>query len=76
MKKTHVLDSPITGRQYHNLQFTHCFCAGRDVGRSAGLGTRLSAGMSTGLSAESRNVMRFFPVTPKNVNQILESIKM
>jgi hypothetical protein len=75
MNKNHIPDSPITGHQYHNYQFTHHFFVGHDVVHSAGSGTRSSAGMRTRLSVRSLNVMRFFPVTPKNVNQILEIIK-
>ena len=87
MNKTHVLDFPITGCQYHNRQVTLRFCArrgarrsagsgiGLSAGRSVGSGTRPSAGMSARLSAESRNIVHFLPVTSKNVNQILGSIK-
>ena len=75
INKTHVLDLFVTGCQYLNHQVSLCFCAIHNVGQSVGSGTRTSAGRSVGLSAESRNVVHFHPVTPKNVNQILGSIK-
>ena len=46
MKKTHVPDFPIIGRQYHNRQVTLRFCVGRGVGQSAGSSAETSAGMS------------------------------
>jgi hypothetical protein len=61
MNKTHMPDFPITGRQYHNRQVTLCFCAGRGVGRSAGS----SVGSSAKMSAGTRNVVHFCPVTPE-----------
>jgi hypothetical protein len=36
MRKTHVVDSPITGRRYNNRQLTHGFSAGWSVRRSVG----------------------------------------
>jgi hypothetical protein len=71
MNKTHPPDSPITERQYNNHQVALYFCARR----SAKSGTRTSVGRSVGLSAGSKNVVHFHPVTPKNMNQILGSIK-
>jgi hypothetical protein len=65
MNKTHVSDSPPTGRQYHNCQITLRFCAGRGVGWSVGSSVGTSAGMSVGSSARTRNVVRFCPVTPE-----------
>jgi hypothetical protein len=65
MNKTHVPDFPITGRQYHNRQVTLRFCAGRGVGRSVGSSAGTSTGRSVGSSARTRNVVRFFPVTPE-----------
>jgi hypothetical protein len=61
MNKTHVSDSPPTGRQYHNRQIALRFCAGRGVGRSVGTSVEMSAGSSVG----TRNVVHFFPVTPE-----------
>jgi hypothetical protein len=57
MNKTHVPDLPITDRQCHNRQVAFHFCAIRSVGSS--VGTR------AGMSAGTRNVVRFFPVTPE-----------
>jgi hypothetical protein len=65
MNKTHVPDSPITGRQYHNRQVALRFCAIRSAGQSVGSGTGTSAGRSVGLSVGSRNVVHFCPVTPE-----------
>jgi hypothetical protein len=75
MKKTHVSDFPIIGRQYHNHQVGLRFCAIGSAGRSVGLGTETSVGMSTELSAGSRNIVHFHPVTSKNVNEILGTVK-
>jgi hypothetical protein len=66
-----VLNFPITGRQYLHLQVTLHFCAIHSAGQSA----RLSVGSSAESSARTRNVVHFFPVTPKNVNWLLEIIK-
>jgi hypothetical protein len=65
MRKTHVSDFPITGRQFHNRQVTLRFCAGRGVGRSVGSSAGTSTGRSVGSSVGTRNVVRFFPVTPE-----------
>jgi hypothetical protein len=65
MNKTHVPDFPITGRQYHNRQVALRFCAIRSAGQSVGSSARTSTGRSVGSSAGSRNVVRFFPVTPE-----------
>ena len=65
MNKTHVPDSPITSRQYHNRQVALHFCARHGIGHSVRSGTRSSAGRSVVLSVESRNVMRCFSVTPE-----------
>jgi hypothetical protein len=59
MKKTHVPDFPITGRQYLNHQVTLHFCAIRSAGMSVRSGTRMSAGMSARSSARTRNVVCF-----------------
>jgi hypothetical protein len=59
MKKTHVPDLSITGRQCHNRQLTLHFCAILSVGMSVGSGTRTSAGTSAGSSAETGNMVRF-----------------
>jgi hypothetical protein len=61
MKKTHVPDFPITGRQYHNHQVALHFCAIHSAGQS----DKSSVGTSIGRSAGSRNVVRFFPITPE-----------
>jgi hypothetical protein len=65
MNKTHVSDFPITGRQCHNRQVTLRFCAGRGVGQSVGLSVGTSARRSAGSSDRTRNVVRFFPITPE-----------
>jgi hypothetical protein len=65
MNKTHVSDSPPTGRQYHNRQIALRFCAGRGVGRSVRSSVQNECRMSVGSSAGTRNVVRFFPVTPE-----------
>ena len=65
MNKTHVSYSPPTDRQEDNRQIALHFCAGRGVGRSVGSGTEMSAGRSVGSSVETRNVVRFFSVTPE-----------
>jgi hypothetical protein len=75
MNKTQVPDLPIIGRQYQNRQVTLHFFARRGVGHSLGSGTGSSVGRSVGLSAKSRNIVCFFPVTPKNVNHILGCVK-
>jgi hypothetical protein len=75
MNKTQVSDSSPTGCQYHNRKISLRFCAGRGVGQSAGSSVGTSARMSAGSSVGSRNVVHFHPVTSKNVNQILGSVK-
>jgi hypothetical protein len=65
MNKTHVSDFPPIGHQYHNRQIAIHFCAGRDVGQSVGSSAETSAKMSAGSSAGTRNIVRFFPVTPE-----------
>jgi hypothetical protein len=75
MKKTHIPDSPITGHQYHNHQVTSHFCAKCSDVRSAGLGTGRSAGRNAGLSVRSRNMVRFFSVTPEKCELALGNHK-
>jgi hypothetical protein len=75
MNKTHVLDFPITGRQYHNCQFTLRFCVGRGVGWSVGSSARMSTGRSVGSSAGTRNVVHFFPITPEKCELVLGNHK-
>jgi hypothetical protein len=65
MNKTHMPNFPITSRQYHNCQVTLCFCAGRGAGWSVGSSAGTSTGRSDGSSVGTRNVVRFFPVTPE-----------
>jgi hypothetical protein len=65
MNKTHVSYSPPTGRQDHNHQIALHFCARRGAGQSVGSGTETSAGRSVGSSVGTRNIVRFFPVTPE-----------
>jgi hypothetical protein len=55
MKKTHVPDFSITGRQYLNRQVTLHFCAILSVGMSV----RSSTGTSAGSSAGTGNMVRF-----------------
>jgi hypothetical protein len=40
MRKIHVPDSPTTGRQLHNNQIAHHFCARHSAGQSVEPGTR------------------------------------
>ena len=75
MKKTHVPDLSITGRQCHNRQLALRFCVGRGVGWSVGSSARMSTGRSVGSSARSRNVVHFSPVTPEKHELALGSIK-
>jgi hypothetical protein len=55
MKKTHVSDSPITGRRYDNRQIAHGFSAGWSVGWSVRWSTGLSVGWSTRQSVGCKN---------------------
>jgi hypothetical protein len=59
MKKTHVTDLSITGRQCHNRQLALRFCAILGAGTSA----RSSTGTSVGSSDENWKHGAFFPVT-------------
>ena len=65
MNKTHVPDSPITGRQNDNHQVALHFCAICSVGQSVRSSVRMSTRRSAGSSVGSRNLVRFFPVTPE-----------
>jgi hypothetical protein len=75
MNKTHVSDFPLTGCQYHNRQIALHFCVGRGAGRSVGLSAGTSVGMSVESSAGTRNVVRFFPVTPEKCELALGNHK-
>jgi hypothetical protein len=75
MNKTHVPDSPNTGRQCHNCQLVFHFYAIRSARQSVGSSVGTSVGSSAGSSARTRNIVRFFLVTPKNVSYLLEIIK-
>jgi hypothetical protein len=75
MRKTHVVDFPITGRRYNNRQLTHGFSAGWSVRRSVGWSTGCSAGwMEYRMSAGWKNTMQFFPVTHRSRISSLESL--
>jgi hypothetical protein len=66
MRKTHVPNSPTTGRQYHNRQIAHHFCARRSARQSVGLGI----GSNTGRSVGRRNMTHFFPVKQKKKHEL------
>jgi hypothetical protein len=59
MKKTHVPDLSIIGRQFHNRQLTLHFCAILGVGMSVRSSTRTSAGTSVGSSVGTGNMVHF-----------------
>jgi hypothetical protein len=59
MKKTHVPDLSITGRQCHNHQLTLHFCAILSAGMSVRSSTGTSAGTSAGSSAGTENMVCF-----------------
>jgi len=55
----------ITGRQCHNRQVAFHFCAIRSARQNVISSAGMSARMSARSSAENRNVVHFFPVTPE-----------